>query len=65
VLRWALYEAAHHASRATSPDHDYYRTVRARIDAKRATLSVARKLARRCHHTLRSLTDEELFADPT
>jgi transposase len=62
VLRWALYEAAHHASRATSPDHDYYCQVRARIDAKRATLSVARKLARRCYHTLRSLTDEELFA---
>ena len=63
VLRWALYEAAHHASRATSPDHDYYCQVRARIDAKRATLSVARKLARRSYHTLRSLNDEELFAD--
>jgi len=63
VLRWALYEAAHHASRATSPDHAYYCDVRSRIDAKRAALSVARKLARRCYHTMRQLNDEQLFAE--
>lgn len=63
VLRWALYEAGHHASRATSPDHAYYCAVRARIDAKRAALSVARKLARRCYHTLRQLDDDQLFGD--
>jgi transposase len=57
VLRWALYEAAKCASRPRSPDHDYYQHVRARRDAKRATLAVARKLARRARHTLLALGD--------
>lgn len=57
VLRWALFEAAKCASRPASPDHDYYRSVRDRIGAQRATLSVARKLARRCHHLLRAMGD--------
>jgi transposase len=57
VLRWAVYEAAKTAARTTSPDHPYYRSARDRLGAKRATLSVARKLIRRCYHTLRNLDD--------
>lgn len=57
VLRWALFEAAKSASHANSPDHAYYAAVRDRLGGKRPTLSVARKLARRCHHTLRELGD--------
>jgi transposase len=52
-LRWALYEAAKCAAKATSPDYAYYAALRSRLTAKQAALSVARKLARRCYHTLR------------
>ena len=58
ILRWALFEAGHQASRTSSPDHRYYADVAARIDANRAALSVARKLARRSHHILRALGDQ-------
>ena len=58
ILRWALFEAAQQGSRASSPDHRYYADVAARIDANRAALSVARKLARRSHHILRALGDQ-------
>jgi transposase len=34
--------------------------VKARLDGQLALLSVARKLARRCHHTLRNLGDDVL-----
>jgi transposase len=57
VLRWALFEAAKCAARPASPDHDYYAAVRRRVGAQRATLSVARKLVRRCHHVLRNMGD--------
>lgn len=57
-LRWALFEAAKAASRANSPDHDYYQAVRDRLGGKRPALSVARKLARRCHHILREMGDQ-------
>jgi transposase len=57
-LRWALFEAAKSAARQTAPDHDYYVTLRDRLGGKRPTLSVARKLARRCYHTLRDLGDQ-------
>jgi transposase len=60
VLRWALYEAAVYAGRPSSPDHAYFRQVKARLDGQLALLSVARKLARRCHHTLRGLGDQVL-----
>jgi len=56
-LRWALYEAAKSAAHATSPDHAYYTEVRERLGGKRPALSVARKLVRRCYHTLRALGD--------
>jgi transposase len=58
ALRWALYEAALCACRATSPDHDYYLAAKQRLGGKEPVLSVARKLARWCHHTLRTLGDE-------
>jgi transposase len=60
VLRWALYEAAVSAARASSPDRRYYLQVAERIDHNRACLSVARKLCRRAYHILRELGDEAL-----
>ena len=64
ALRWALYEAAICAARPGSPDHDYYLATKARIGGGRAALSVARKLAARCHHSLRELGDQA-WADVT
>jgi transposase len=61
VLRWALYEAAVYSARPTSPDYAYYRQLRERLDAHIALITVARKLARRCFHTLRN-TGESAFA---
>jgi transposase len=58
VLRWAQFEAALRAGNDTSPDHPYYSQVKQRLGAQRATLSVARKLVRRCHHTLRALGEK-------
>ena len=63
VLRWALFEAATCAARASSPDHAYYLQVKQRLGGNRATLAVARKLARRCYHTLAALGDQA-FAPP-
>ena len=60
LLRWALYEAAKCAAKPTSPDHGYYTAARHRRNAGLATLSVARKLARRCYHTLRDLGPDAL-----
>ncbi|MCA1706504.1 MAG: IS110 family transposase [Actinobacteria bacterium] len=65
TLRWALYEAGKCGARATSPDYEYYRAVRERQGGKRAALSVARKILRRCYHTLRSLDSSEVYAVPT
>jgi len=60
LLRWALFEAAQCAARHSSPDHDYYLQVKARLDHNRACLCVARKLCRRAHHILRALEDQAL-----
>ena len=60
LLRWALFEAAVSAARASSPGHAYYRQVAERLDHTRACLSVARKLCRRAYHILRELGDEGL-----
>jgi transposase len=57
VLRWALFEAAKAAARPSSPDYGYYQQVKARQGGNRATLAVARKLARRVRHTLVQLGD--------
>jgi transposase len=60
-LRWALYEAAQSACRQASPDHGDYRALRDRgLSHTRASLTVARKLARRCYHTLRELGEEAI-----
>jgi transposase len=40
-LRWALVEAAQHACRPTSPDHQLYRRHRGHAGANPATLTVA------------------------
>jgi transposase len=60
VLRWALFEAAKAAARPSSPDYAYYQQVKARQGGNRATLAVARKLARRVRHTLVRLGDTAL-----
>jgi transposase len=55
-LRWALYEAAMAACRPTSPDHADYQALKARgLSHTRASLTIARKLARRSYHRLREL----------
>jgi transposase len=60
VLRWALFEAAKAAARPSSPDYAYYQQVKARQGGNRATLAMARKLARRVRHTLVRLGDDAL-----
>ena len=60
LLRWALYEAAKCAAKPTAPDYRCYTAARDRRTGGLATLSVARKLARRCYHTLRELGEEAL-----
>jgi transposase len=62
TLRWALFEAAHNASRSGSPDHSYYTTVKGRHDGKLAAISVARKFARRCYHLLRNMAPDVVYA---
>jgi transposase len=60
-LRWALYESAQAACRPTSPDRADYLALKARgLTHPRASLTIARKLARRCYHTLRELGPEAL-----
>jgi transposase len=54
--RWALYEAAQSAARPGSPDHGAYPALKARgLSHTRTSLTIARKLARRCFHSLREL----------
>jgi transposase len=60
VLRWALYEAGMSAAKRTSPDHEYFGSTRARLGTSRAALSVGRKIARRCYHTLRELGEDAM-----
>jgi transposase len=55
-LRWALYESAQAACRPTSPDRADYLALKGRgLSHTRASPTIARKLARRCYHTLREL----------
>jgi transposase len=63
VLRWAAFEVAKRAWRKSSPDHEYYLHNKERLGANRAALSIARKLIRRAHHTLREL-GEEAISEP-
>ena len=58
-LRWALYEAARSACRPT--DHADYLAFKARgLSHTRASLTIARKLARRSFHVLRELGPDAL-----
>lgn len=54
-LRWALVEAAQHACRKNSPDHELYVRARGHAGANPATLTVARKIGKRAFHVLREL----------
>jgi transposase len=61
ALRWALYEAAQASRRGErSPDRAYYLQVKERIGGNRACLALARKMLKRCYHTLRELGDDAL-----
>src|SRR3954467_14551536 len=60
-LRWALYEAAQSACKPASPDHAHYVALKARgLSHPRASMTIARKLARRCFHILRELGPDAL-----
>ena len=60
-LRWALYESAQAACRPTSPDRADYLALKKRgLSHTRASLTISRKLARRCFHTLRELGPDAL-----
>jgi transposase len=61
VLRWAAFEAAESACKPSSPDHADYLQLKDRVGQNRAVLSIARKLLRRAHHTLRELGDDALL----
>ena len=52
------------ASHATSPDRAHYQAVKQAHDGKLAAISMARKLARRCYHTLRNMDPEVVYAMP-
>ncbi len=60
ALRWALYEAAQAARRPTSPDREYYLQAAEQLGGNRACLALARKLLKRCYHTLRELGEDAL-----
>jgi transposase len=60
ALRWALYEAAQVARGPRSPDRAYYELAAERLGGNRASLALARKLLKRCYHTLRELGDDAL-----
>jgi len=60
ALRWALYEAAQRARFPASPDRAWYLEAAERLGGNRACLALARKLLKRCYHTLRELGDDAL-----
>jgi transposase len=64
ALRWALYEAAQAARRPGSPDREYYEHAAERLGGNRACLALARKLLKRCYHTLRELGEDGLAPPP-
>ena len=64
TLRWALFEAGKCAARPTSPDYAYYQAVKRSHDGKLAAIAMARKLARRCYHTLRNMDPDLVYAMP-
>ena len=60
ALRWALYEAAQVARHPRSPDRGYYEQAAEHLGGNRACLALARKLLKRCYHTLHELGDDAL-----
>jgi transposase len=60
VLRWLVYEAGMTHARKLAPDHDYYTSVKDRIDGKRAALAQARRIVRQAVHILDELGDQAL-----
>jgi len=60
ALRWGLYEAAQVARHPRSPDRAYYEQAAEKLGGNRACLALARKLLKRCYHTLRELGDDAL-----
>jgi transposase len=61
-LRWALYEAAQSATRPQSPDYADYHALKARgLTHTRASLTIARKIARRSYHLLHNLGPDALL----
>jgi transposase len=64
ALRWALYEAAQHARFPNSPDRAWYLEAAERLGGNRACLALARKLLKRCYHTLRELGEDALAPPP-
>jgi transposase len=64
ALRWALYEAAQRARFPSSPDREYYLQAAERLGGNRACLALARKLLKRCYHTLRELGLDALVPPP-
>jgi transposase len=64
-LRWALYEAAQSATRRQSPDYAHYHALRASgLTHTRASLTIARKIARRSYHLLHNLGPDALAPVP-
>jgi transposase len=64
-LRWALYEAAQSATRRQSPDYAHYHALRADgMTHTRASLTIARKIARRSYHLLHNLRPDALAPVP-
>jgi transposase len=62
-LRWALFEAAQSASHKASPDYADYHALKNRgLSHNRASMTIARKLARRSYHLLRALGPAALEA---
>jgi transposase len=65
TLRWALYEAAQSATRPASPDYHDYPALKARgLTHTRASLTIARKIARRSYHLLHQLRPAALAPTP-
>ena len=52
------------ARRINAADPDYYTDVKEHLDRKLATISMARKLARRCFHVLRAVDPDLVYTAP-
>jgi len=57
LLRWALVEAAQHARRPQSPDHERWQRIQKRRGSQVADITIARTLAARAYQLLRDLPD--------